>query len=241
MGQVVGELSGVCLEIVGVEPRDCLAACRCSRSRLIAETPDSSVWRISSWLNISSPAVFAGRDEPGSLRFVEGIDQRVRAAPATSPTSSEANTLPDTAAATSTSRVDAAQMAQPLPQHQPDALGHRHLVQLQVSTHPALLVEQHAGLDEVQIDLLYEKRVALSLAVDHPHQLIRRRLPGQRLQHRTYAIEGQPAQVHAFHQAAAPQLADDAGQRMMEIHFDRPGRCRAPAPASRAAAAPGTR
>ena len=67
-----------------------------------------------------------------------------------------------------------------------------------------MLVEQHTRLDEVQIDLLDEERVALRLAVDHPHQLLRRRLPGQGLQHRAYAVEGQPAQAHPFHQAPAP-------------------------------------
>ena len=77
-------------------------------------------------------------------------------------------------------------------------LGHRHLIQLQVSTHPAVLIEQHAGLDKVQIDLLYEERVALSLAVDQPHQLLRRRLPGQRLQHRANTVEGQLRRLTRF-------------------------------------------
>ena len=95
------------------------------------------------------------------------------------------------------------QTIKPLPQHEPDALRHRHLIQPQVSTHPAMLVEQHSGLDKVQVNLLNEERVALGLAVDHPHQLLRRRLARQSLQHRAQAVERQSAQAYLFHQAPA--------------------------------------
>ena len=85
-----------------------------------------------------------------------------------------------------------------------------------------MLIEQHARLDKVQIDLLYEKRVALSLAVDQPHQLLRRGLPGQRLQHRANTFVGQPAQAYPLYQVSAFKLADDPRQRMVYIDLDVP-------------------
>src|SRR5215203_1028188 len=45
------------------------------------------------------------RNEPGRFGFVEGVDEGVRVHAGTSPTKSGANTRPDTAAATSASRV----------------------------------------------------------------------------------------------------------------------------------------
>ena len=71
------ELSGVCLEIVGEAREMAVAACKCSCSRLIAVAPDSSVWRTSSWLNMSSPAALP--DVMSLARSaVEGIEQLVR-------------------------------------------------------------------------------------------------------------------------------------------------------------------
>ena len=85
-----------------------------------------------------------------------------------------------------------------------------------------MLVEEHPGLDEVQVDLLNEERVpSVSRSIIRANS-IRRWLPGQRPQHRAYAVEGEPAQVYPFHQAAATQLADDSGQGMLKIHFDIP-------------------
>jgi hypothetical protein len=79
MRQVVGELSGVRIEIVGVEARCC-----CSRPQvqpLALDRRDAGEQRLTDQLVAEHQLAssFAGPDEPGPLRFVEGIDQLVRA------------------------------------------------------------------------------------------------------------------------------------------------------------------
>ena len=41
-----------------------------------------------------------------------------------------------------------------------------------------MLIKQDTGFDQVEINLLDEERIALSLPIDHAHQSLRRRLAG---------------------------------------------------------------
>ena len=105
------------------------------------------------------------------------------------------------------------QPGQPLPDDHADAGRDVQVLDAQVAAEPALAVEEHTRLRQVEVDLLGEERVALALGVDGAREGRRRLLPSQSGHQRGHALLGQRSQRDPGHQALAHQLVDDAGQR----------------------------
>ena len=141
---------------------------------------------------------FAGCDEPGSLRFLESVDQRVLARIGNFADDLRGEHPARNGCSDHHLTGGGGQAVKPLPQDQPDAFRHRDLVQPEVATQPVMLIEQHSRLDEVQVQLFNEERVAVGLAAYQLGQLLRRRLSSERPQHCPYAVERQPTQADAL-------------------------------------------
>jgi hypothetical protein len=109
------------------------------------------------------------------------------------------------------------QPGQPLTDEHADAGRDVEVLEAQVAADPALVVEEHARLGQVEADLLGEERVALALGVDAAHQGRRRLLPGQAGHQRGDALLGQRPQGDPGHQALAHELVEDAGQRRRRL------------------------
>ena len=149
-------------------------------------------------------ADLARRQEPGPLRFIEGLGQRVVTHAGHLADDLGGEHLPDTAAATSTSWVDEARRSAAAPQpggcflvpRPHPAEGH---------SQSAMLVKQHPRLDKVRIDLLNETGCPQSRG--ELRRLLRRWLPGRCPQHPTHPLHRQPTQASIRSASADAQVA----------------------------------
>ena len=153
------------------------------------------------------------RDQPGPLGLVEGVEQ-VAAGLTGHPLDQVELEHPAPHGGREQRPLGGlGQPGQPLPDNHADTGGDLEVLDAEVAPEPALVVEEHARLGQVEVDLLGEERVALALGVDAVHEGGRWLLAGQPGHKGRDVGLGQRSQRDTGHQPLADQLVEDPGQR----------------------------
>jgi hypothetical protein len=183
---------------------------------------------------VAGRLVPGGRDQPGPLGLVEGVEQ-VAARVAGHPLDQVRleHPAPD-GGRDQRPPGGLGQPGQPLPDDHADTRGDVEVLDAQVAPEPALVVEEHPRLGQVQVALLGEERVALAVGVDAAHQ--GRRRPRSRRARTSRARPGRPRPPGAGRPAPARARRTGSGPARSLRR-----RRRAPTPPRTAASGRGTR
>ena len=213
-GQVVGQVGRVGLQVVGVD--------RLERGGDGEVEPAPADGRgvgqqgLADQLmreGVAGRPALGGRDQPGPLGLVEGVEQ-VAAGLAGHPLDQVELEHPAPHGGREQRPPGGlGQPGQPLTDHHADTGGELEVLDAEVVAEPALVVEEHARLGQVEVDLLGEERVALALGVDPVDEGGRWLLPGQPGHKGRDVLLGQRPQRDPRHQPLPHQLVEDPGQR----------------------------